>query len=295
MPRTTKSVTEKNTKQEIFAAYQELLTEASSGSSSPIISPEEKVVVSSAASQTVEKITADLSTLKLSFTQAVNDLADRLTAEAETLTIIQKAISIAKKELEETQKIKVTAGLLYRLMEVQKKKEVDFEKEIAEKWEAMEKLQERDEEEYAYAKKLQKERDADERENERFARERKMQEEKEVKEALVTELNDLRKKVTATPTETERAVKDAVTKAVAQSQMESGVKAQLTKQQSDAELNLARVKADMLESTVKAQMQDITILKKQLEDATRQVKDIAVSVIENTRKESTPSNASQDK
>ena len=91
------------------------------------------------------------------------------------------------------------------------------------------------------------------------------------------------------------AVKDAVAKSVAASQAEAAAKAQLTKQQSEAELNLSRVRVETLESTAKTQAQDIMLLKKQLDDATRQVKDIAVSVIENTRKESAPPNISQDK
>ena len=307
MPRTTKTVTEKNTKQEILSAYQELLTEIAPATPEDSARVrEETALLDSASRETVEKITADLGKLKISFSQTISNFTELLTAEADRLAMLRKASTIAEKELEERQKIKVTAGLLERMITLQKERETVFETDIAARKTVWEKEQheyeetvtrnrKREEEEYRYTQQLERKRMADERENERLVRERKVQEDKEAREALVSELTELRKKVAATPAETERTVKDAVTKAVTQSQADAAIKAQLVKQQSDAELNLSSVRVETLESAVKAQAQEIVLLRKQLDDATRQVKDIAVSVIENTRKESAPQNTSQDK
>lgn len=273
MPR-MKQVSDKNTKSEILTAYQELLSEVSVGGSPTIEQQEEKAVVTVASNKTVEKITEDLSRLKLSFAAAVNELTDRLTQEAETLATIQKAIAISKKELEETQKIKVTAGLLYRMIEAQKAREKAWAEEEKAHAEELVRTRGREEEEYQYEKQLQKKRDADQKEAERAA-----------KEQMTTELNDLRKRVAAVPAETEKAVKDAVAKAVSETQSDAAVKAQFAKQQSDAERALDSAKIDALEATAKAQSQEIAALKKQLDEATRQVKDIAVSVIESKRPE----------
>lgn len=240
---------------------------------------EEKAVVTAVSNKTVEKITEDLSKLKLSFAQAVNELSDRLTQEAETLATIQKAIAISRKELEETQKIKVTSGLLYRMLEAQKAKEKEWAEEELVHAKEVARTRSREEEEYQYEKQFQKKRDADRKEEDRAAQ-----------EALHVELADLRKKMASAPQETEKAVKEAVAKAVAQTQADAVMKAQFAKQQADAEMSLASAKIDSMETTVKAQAQEIALLKKQLDEATRQVKDIAVSVIENTRKEVSPSN-----
>ncbi len=306
MPRSAKSVSEKNTKNEILAAYQELLVEVSGSATPSLEYQEEKSVVAAASGQTVEKITSELSKLKLSFAAAVNDLTDRLTQEAETLATIQKAIAIAKKELEETQKIKVTAGFLYRLLETQKEKEQAFEKDMAEKrkaWAAEEKAHEeemskqrtRDEEEYGYEMKLLKQRDADERESVKLARERKEEEEASVKAALYKELEELRKKVVQAPTDTEKTVKEAVARALVEAKRDADVVMTQIKFQAESDLRVAELKIESLEALGKSQTNDIVQLKKQLDEATRQVKDIAVSVIENTRKESTSTPSPQDK
>jgi len=296
MPRSTKTVSEKNTKNEILAAYQELLAEASSGAT---LSPElqdDKTIITRASGQTVEKITAEFSKLKITFAQSVNEFTDRLTEEAETLATIQKAIAISRKELEETQKIKVTAGLLYRLLETQKEKGEAFEKEMDEKRkirveeekayeEAIKKRHVREEEEYAYEMKLQKQRDSDERESAKLARERKETEEANTKTAILKELEELRKKVVQAPIEMDKAVQTAVSKALAEAKKDAEVAFAQVKLQAENELRVAEIKIESSENSCKAQTNEIVQLKKQLDEATRQVKDIAVSVIENTRKD----------
>lgn len=299
MPRSTKSVSEKNTKNEILAAYQELLEDASVSATPSLEYQEEKTVVSAASSQTVEKISTELSKLKPSFAQAVNELTDRLTQEAETLSTIQKAIAISKKELEETLKIKVTAGLLYRLLETQKTTEEAFEKEMKEKrsvWDEEEKAhaqdvvrkRTRDDEEYVYEMKLQKQRDSDERESGKLARERKESEEANAKAALVKELEELRKKAAQAPVDTDKAVKDAVARALTEAKKDGDVVLAQMKQQAESDMQMAGLKIESLEALNKTQVAEIAQLKKQLDEATRQVKDIAVSVIESKRQESIP-------
>lgn len=285
MPRRTKSVSEKNTKSEILAAYQQLLDEAASGSAVPAEAAEDRAAVTAASSETVEKIATELSKLKLSFVQAVNDLTDRLTGEAERLAAIRKAIALSKKELEETQKIKTTAGLLYRMLELQKTKEKAWAEEEKAHEEEMNKRRSRDSEEYAYEMKLQKQRDADERESARLNRERKDREGAEAEAAMRKELEELRKKVAQAPAETDKAVKNAVSQALEEAKKETEVVLAQTRMQAASDQRIAELKVESLETANKTQANEIIQLKKQLDEVTRQVKDIAVSVIENARKE----------
>ncbi len=271
----TKHVNEKNTKLEILDAYQELLAQVTSPSpEAEAIVKEETVLLDAASRDTVEKITTDLTKLKVSFNQTVGSLMEQLTTESDRLAILRNAIAIVEKNLEERQKISVTAGLLERMIAAHKQQEAEFEtmmrekratwaREQAEYEEARDRDREREEEEYQYTALLERKRAVDERERERLLHERKKAEEQEAKDALMVELSELRKKVTAAPAETEKAVKQAVAIAVAQAQADATTKAQLAKQQSDAALNLGAVKIDSLEGVVKTQAQEIVLLKKQ--------------------------------
>ncbi|MBU3978952.1 hypothetical protein KKE68_04605, partial [Patescibacteria group bacterium] len=108
MPRKSKiiqtPVSERSTKPEIFDAYKELLTQVEEKPEDET-HKEEKQIVDTAAKETVEKIVGDLSQLKISLSQTIGSLMEKLTTEAERLAAIRKAITIAQKELEETQKV----------------------------------------------------------------------------------------------------------------------------------------------------------------------------------------------
>ncbi len=293
MPRAAK-VSEKNTKGEILDAYRQLLAEASVGELS--VSPEETAVVSAVSKETVEKITKDLSSLKLSVTQTISELTDRLTQEAERFATIQKATVIVGKELEELHQIKVRAGMLKRMVELQKEKEDEFEKAMTAKRQAWEEEQRvfeetrkrersRDEEEYAYQRDVVKKRDADERAQVSAAFEREIAGEKEEYAKQGKELEELRKKVTQFSAELEKAVKEAVNVAVAKEKESAEIAARMAKQQADGDLKLAQAKIASLEELVKSQVAEITRLNRELAQATSQVKEIAIAVAEGQRKE----------
>ena len=103
------AVSEKNTKNEILDAYRDLLQKAQEkGSEISQALVVEDSIIKTASEETAEKSTADLTKLKQSFNQTVGQFSEQLVSEAETLATIKKAIVIAKKDLEETHKIKTT-------------------------------------------------------------------------------------------------------------------------------------------------------------------------------------------
>ena len=300
MPRTRKdpTVSEKNTKTDILSAYHALLSEINAGSDEPFHTPEEDAVIDTATKETVEKLTSDLSNLKLTLNKTITDLTERLTGEAERFATIQRAIDIAQKDVLHIQKIKITAVTLQRMIELQKEKEALFEKEMAEKqrtWDEEQRIYEesakrgrtRGEEEYRYEQELLKKRDADERTEEKLERERQNAQEKEAKMQMIKELEDLRKKTVGFPVETEKAVKEAVGKALTETRKDFETEKQFTSSQHESGMTVAKLKIDTLEQTVKSQLAEITRLRTQFEEATRQVKDIAVAVIEG-KKEPAP-------
>jgi hypothetical protein len=300
MPRQTKAavkVTEKNTKNEILEAYHELMEQAVDGSVEDDVVKQEQKVLDSAAKETVEKVTTDLSRLRITANQTISSLTEQLTAEAERFGTLQKAISVAQKELEEISQIKLRAGMLKRMIELQKQEEEKFEKEMAEKraaWaheqkvyeEGLKKERSREEEEYVYQKSLRMKREKDMFEEEKRAWERDMQEKKRLHAEQETELADLRKQVVQFPVELDKAVKTAIAESVALERKESQVRQNFAKQEWDSKQQLSALKITSLEQMVKAQTSEIEELKRQLEKATQQVKDIAVTVIEGVKKAS---------
>ena len=96
---------------------------------------------------------------------------------------------------------------------------------------------------------------------------------------------------TASPVlkELEKAVKQAVGTAQSEEQARAKVAKDLLEKQVEGEKAVSQLKVQNFEKLVKDQTEEIKALKSQLEQATRQVKEIAVSVIDSRRPVSPPS------
>lgn len=300
MPRQAKtiqpSVSERSTKSELFDAYKELLAQLEEKPEDETVK-EEKQLVDSAAKETVEKIVGDLSQLKISLSQTIGSLTEKLTTEAERLAGIRKAITIAQKELEETQKVKITAKQLYDLIALQKKQEDNFKQEIdtqRKAWEEEKKQYEeikkrervREEEEYGYDKELQRKRDQEIWDEEKRKHDSQKEEELKARQAILKELDELRRAVAAFPVLKDKEIKATVTQALAQANKDNQIQQNFARQEADARLKLSQSQIASLEHTVKSQEAQIREFKTQLETATRHIKDIAISVVEGSKKES---------
>lgn len=299
MPKQIKNsskVSERNTKTEILQAYQTLLEQATNEAAEDETIQQEQAVIDTAAKDTIEKITSDLAQARLSANQTISKLTEKLTDESERLTTLRKAITIAQRELEEIQQIKARAGMLRRMIELQKQEEERFDKEMAAKriaWaeeqkqyeEQVGKERSREEDEYMYQKNLRMKRDRDLFEEERKKWEREFDEKKQVQIQKEAELAELRKKVLQFPQELDRAVKAAIAQTITQEKKEAQIRQNFAKQEADTRQQIATLKITSLENTVKSQAVEIEELKRQLEKATQQIKDIAVKVIEGVKKE----------
>lgn len=296
MPRGTKpAVTEKNTKNEILEAYQHLLAQVEGETvEEPTLQDQE--LLKTAANQTVEKITTELSQLRLTANQTISKLTEQLTEEAERYTTLQKAITFAQQELTEIHQIKTRAGMLKRMVELQKQEEEQFAKEMQERkqaWleeqknydEQLKRTRAHEQEEYYYQQKLKRQRELDAWEEERRKRERVLQEEQEKYQKQQAELEELRTQVDQFPMQLEKAVKEAVNRALLDERKDAEVKRTFAKQEADNKAQVAALRIVSLEKTVKEQDEEIIELKRQLEAANRQVKEIAVAVIEGPKRE----------
>ena len=146
----------------------------------------------------------------------------------------------------------------------------------------------REEEEYSYNQKLHRKRDLEAWEEEKRKHEKQKLEEETVRQNLLKELEELRKEVAAFPGQKDKEIKAAVAQALAQANKDGQIHQNFTKQDYDSKLKLAQIQISSLEKTVKSQEAQIHELKQQYESARKDMKDIAVSVVEAGKKESPP-------
>lgn len=106
---------------------------------------------------------------------------------------------------------------------------------------------------------------------------------KEELESWEKEFNRLKKQVEEFPAQLDKAVKQAVDAARNEEQTRAKVSKDLLEKQAEGEKAINQLKVQTLERMVKDQAEEVKALKSQLEQATRQVKDIAVSVIDSRR------------
>lgn len=120
--------------------------------------------------------------------------------------------------------------------------------------------------------------------DERVAAEQKsLKEREETLTKQEAELHELRKHVELFPKELEKSVEDSVSSVRAEEQARAKTARDLMDKQVEGERAIAKLEIDNLKKNVKEQSDEIRALKSQLEQATRQVKDIAVSVIDSRR------------
>jgi len=126
----------KNTKNEILAAYEDVLKRTQNQKATePKQVQEEKrqlEVVKKASENTTEGIVNGITTLKLNVGKELDKLSEHLTSEFKKLEDIQFAISLEKKNLEELYQLSANADSLAAMIQAQKEKKALFEAEMAE-------------------------------------------------------------------------------------------------------------------------------------------------------------------
>ena len=213
IPDTMPEISEKSKKNEILAAYQELLEQI--GQTKQESHQQEKKkqqeqdVVATASSMTTDHIVKNIADIKISIGQGLDMLEQRLVDEYRSLSELQSAIKIETTRLKELHEITVNADSLAALLLAQKEyktrfeqemmdRKIKFESEMAEVKEFWDKEQEcmeqgqrelkdslkktrmREEEEYAYALQLERKKDQDAYEAKRFALEKELVDKKEI-------------------------------------------------------------------------------------------------------------------
>ena len=128
-------VSTKNTKNEILAAYEDLMKKVQEKKTDEPKKVQEQqkqeTVVKNAASLSNEGIVKEISGLKVGLSSALDKLSENFIAEFRKFEELQQAIKIEKQQLDDLYQLSVNTDSLAAMLLAQKEKKEQFEQEMA--------------------------------------------------------------------------------------------------------------------------------------------------------------------
>ncbi len=257
----------------------------------------------------IESVVQKISGLGIDISKSLTGLSAKLAAEVERLTTLREAVALETRELERLHKIDIAATSLDNLLQDYQSQKVNLEAEIAAQraaWEEEERTRTRDQKESEEALKKQRQREIEEYEYKKGIERKKAQDKyeedirllekrnKEKQEALEkswqereaaikekeTEWAQLRKEVDEFPARLKKEVDLAIASATKAGDQKFEQQMLLLKKDSEAEKRISELQIKSLKDTVDRQASDMAKLQAQLDEAKKQVQDIAVKAIE---------------
>jgi len=257
----------------------------------------------------VETVVGEVSNLGLDVSKSLAALSGQLVQEVNRLANVREAVLLEQKELERLHKIDVAATAIDQLIQDYSRQKDQLEAEIAvqratwaeeqkqsererkEQEETLKKQRQREMDEYEYRKALERKKAQDKYEEEMKLQERANKEKQETLEkswrereatlkASEEELKSLRKEAAEFPARLQRESEKAAAEAVRAAEQKSEQRFLILSKDSEGEKRLAELRIKTLEENLTRQSAQMAALEKQLEEAKRQVQEIAVKAIE---------------
>jgi hypothetical protein len=257
----------------------------------------------------VDAVVGEISNLGLKVSKSLAALSDQLVQEVNRLATVREAVTLEQKELERLHKIDVAATALDQLVQDYSRQKEQLEAEVAAQrtaWAEEQRQTERDAKEQEELLKKQRQREADEYEYRKVLERKKAQDkyEEEIKllarankekqdalekswrereaalKASEEDLQRLRKEAAEFPARLRQESEGAAAEAVRASEQKFEQRILLLSKDSEGEKRLAELRIKGLEESLARQSAQMAALEKQLEEAKRQVQEIAVKAIE---------------
>ncbi len=311
----TKTIKGRRTKAEIQQEFAALTEEAAADKASASSKEElayqlKETEIRAAVSEiSVEVIIRKLADLNAEISKSLGNLSEKLIGEVNLLNRVKSAIFIENEQLQKLHKIDVAATALDQLIEDYHEQRAALELEIETmraEWAKETKSKEesaveyerslkngrvREAEEYKYNRDLERKKDQDKYEQECLLKEKQNRDKLEVleknwqvrEEALrtrETHLQDLQKAVDAFPARLKEEVEKARSEAVAHTEQRFSQEFLMVTKDRESEQRISTMKIQSLESVMESQKNQIAQLQKQLDDAKKEVKEIAEKAIE---------------
>jgi hypothetical protein len=273
-----------------------------------------------ASPQKMESIIAGLNQLQLGFGSAASDLSEKLTLEAFKLQDVQEAVTAEIEQLEALHELQADDCSVETLVQQYEDSFKTFSEELRQRQEALDqeltqarkawakeqeeqhrqvkernesttKTQRRDDQEYRYSLDLERKLADDEYEQEQtrlYAELEDLQQtqakrwaerEKAISERE-TQFTDLKAKFEAIPKDLEAAIKRAKEEGKGIAGHQARIKADLLAKDIEGQKRTYELRVESLSETIQTQDSRIQALSSQLENALKQVQDLAVKAIE---------------
>lgn len=257
----------------------------------------------------VENVVQRISGVSLDISKALAGLSAQLVEEVSGLLAVREAVEVEKKDLQRLHQLDVAATALDQLVQEYSRQKQELEQETAGQraaWEEevgaaererkeqednLKKLRQREMEDYEYRKALERKKVQDKYEEDMRLLEKKTREKQEAlekswqqREAALREREDdlarLRKEAEQFPERLQKEVERVASEATRQTEARFEYQILVLQKEAEAEKRLAELRVKTLESAVAQQTAQIATLQKQLDEAKKQVQDIAVKAIE---------------
>ena len=257
----------------------------------------------------VDGVVEQISKLGLDISRALSGVSEKLVEEVNQLATLRAAVGLERQELDRLHKIDVAATALDQLVQEYEKQKQQMEGEIATQrsvWEdnvqtaererkeqddALKKQRQREIDDYEYKKTQERKRAQDKYDEEFRQREKENQERQQAldkawsqREAALgereEELSRLRKEAADFPARLQRELQQATTLAAKEAKQQADQQALLLKKEAESDRRVAELQIKTLEDMVSRQNAQIADLQKQMDDAKKQVQEIAVRAIE---------------
>ena len=257
----------------------------------------------------VDAVVQKISGMGLEISKSLSELSGKLIVEVEKLTTTREAVALEQKELERLHKIDIVATSLDNMLQDYQSEKDKLESEIASQrtaWEEEEVTRARDQKDFEDNLKKQRQREAEEFEYKKALERKKAQDkydeeirllekkDKEKQEALdkswqqretilkerEVEWAQLKKEVDDFPTRLKKEVDAAIAAALKNAEQRFEQQMTLLKKDIDAEKRISELQIQALKDAGERQAAEMAKLQTQIEEAKKQVQDIAVKAIE---------------
>lgn len=320
----TDDVSLKNTKNEILDAYYEVLQELKetkkTSKQETKKEQEKQSVIKTESQNTADQIVTDLANVKLAITRSLEELEKQLLEKHKKLINLNQAIELQNKSLEELYEIKANTDTLAALLQAQKLKKENFEKEITEQqlkfeqemiqkraawkreqeevttlWKEQESLQkkvrQREEEEYIYKRELDRQKERDQHSSQKQLLEKELVDRKALftkefaeREANIAakeqELQKFKAQVEEFPKKLQEVIAETEKTVADRLKFKYDYEIKFTQKEVEGDKKLHQQMIATLETKIAQQEQQIKSLTEKASHAGMQVQEIALKAIE---------------
>jgi hypothetical protein len=305
----------KRTRPEIRQEFAEIQEEAQTArestdeKSDELARHKETAIREAVEGVSVDGVVEQIAKLGLEINRALSGISEKLVGEVNQLATLRLAASLERQELERLHKIDVAATALDQLVQEYESKREQLESGIAlqksvwednvqavererkEQEETLKKQRQREMDDYEYKKNLERKRAQDKYDEDLRQQEKKNKDRQETlekswaqREAALAEqeaeLARLRKEAADFPARLQREIEQAAARAAKETQQQSDQQALLWKKEAEADRRIAELQIKTLEDLVARQNGQLADMQKRMDEAKKQVQEIAMRAIE---------------